>query len=405
MSDTPDDGVRARPVGHKPAGRARSLLLDVRVLRVGFQVGVLALVGGLLFWLNDNLGVNLRSQNLNLSFDYLDRQAGFSFAYSPFSPADSILDALLAGLRNTIIVAAVGMVLTLILGTLVGIGRLSSNWLVRKAAGTYVETFRNLPPLLVVLFTNTILLLSLPTGSMENATEVGDWLVLSVRGIGLVSAQDGGDLGPYLMLLAVTGVVAVGVGRWRGWQEARTGQPARRWAWGLAPWLATAAVGFVALGGPIGLSHPRPVPPSQIVGGTAMSLPYVAVLVGLVLYTASHVAEIVRGSILSVPTGQNEAATAIGLTSPQRLRYVVLPQAFRVAVPPLINQGLNLTKNTSLGVVVGYAEVMYVAETVVGNNSPAIQTYLVVMGMYLVLSLLISAVGNVANWRLRQVDR
>jgi general L-amino acid transport system permease protein len=131
----------------------------------------------------------------------------------------------------------------------------------------------------------------------------------------------------------------------------------------------------------------------------------VAVLVGLVLYTATHVAEIVRGSILAVPKGQTEAATAVGLTTAQRLRYVVLPQAFRVAVPPIINQFLNLTKNTSLGVAVAYAEAMYVTRAAIGNGSPAIQSILVVMGMYLVVSLAISLVANLANRRLRLVER
>jgi general L-amino acid transport system permease protein len=152
------------------------------------------------------------------------------------------------------------------------------------------------------------------------------------------------------------------------------------------------------------LSRPEVVGRS-IEGGVVMGLPFVAVLVGLVLYTATHVAEIVRGSILAVPKGQTEAATAVGLTTGQRLRYVVLPQAFRVAVPPIINQFLNLTKNTSLGVAVAYAEAMYVTRAAIGNGSPAIQSILVVMGMYLVVSLAISLVANLANSRLRLVER
>lgn len=389
---------------HGDMNLARRLVRDVRVLRVAFQVAVLGLVAGFIFWLNDNLRINQNKLGTDLSFDFLDRQAGFPIAHSSFSSADSVFAALLAGLRNTIVVAVVGMVLTLVVGTLLGIGRLSGNWLVRKVAGTYVETFRNLPPLLVVLFVNTLLLATLP-GSMAEATDVGGWLLMSVRGVGLVSLQDGGDLGAYLVLLTVLVVASLAVWMLRRRHERRTGEPARGWAFSFLPALGIAVVGFLALGGPIELSHPEPAGPSQISGGAAMTLPYVAVLIGLVLYTASHVAEIVRGSILAVPPGQNEAATAVGLSTAQRLRYVVLPQAFRVAVPPLINQGLNLTKNSSLGIAVGYAEVMYVAETVIGNGNPAIQTFLVVMAMYLVLSLVISAVGNVANRRLQVVER
>jgi general L-amino acid transport system permease protein len=136
-----------------------------------------------------------------------------------------------------------------------------------------------------------------------------------------------------------------------------------------------------------------------------MGLPFVSVLVGLTLYTSSHVAEIVRGSILAVPRGQAEAATAIGLSNSQRLRYVVLPQAFRIALPPIINQFLNLTKNTSLGVAVAYSEALYVTNTVIGNGDPAIQSMLLVMSLYLVLSLAISLVANLANHRLRLVER
>jgi general L-amino acid transport system permease protein len=400
------DTTQARPAGDQPADRARvgSLVRDQRVLRVLFQAGVLAVVGGLLFWLNDNLRVNLHNQGLDLSFDFLEQPASFPIAHSSFSPANDVWHALLTGLRNTLVVAVVGMLMTLVLGTLIGIGRLSGNWLVRKVAGTYVETFRNLPPLLVVLFVNTLLLATLPN-SLEDATDVGGVLLLSVRGVGMATLRGEDDAGTFLAVLAILALAAAGVWILRGVRERRTGTPARGARWALLPALALAVLAFVALGQPFEVSHPEATGPSQISGGAAMTLPYVAVLVGLVLYTASHVAEIVRGSILAVPRGQNEAATAVGLTGPQRLRYVVLPQAFRVAVPPLINQGLNLTKNSSLGVAVGYAEVMYVAETAIGNGSPAIQTFLVVMAMYLVVSLAISAVGNVANRRLRLVER
>ena len=152
------------------------------------------------------------------------------------------------------------------------------------------------------------------------------------------------------------------------------------------------------------LSHPE-VSGLSIEGGSKMGLPFVAVLVGLVLYTSSHVAEIVRGSILAVPKGQTEAAGAVGLTPSQRLRHVVLPQAFRIPPPPIINQFLNLTKNTSLGVAVAFAELMGVTNTVIGNGDPAIPSILVAMGLYLILSLTISLIANVAHHRLRLVER
>jgi general L-amino acid transport system permease protein len=273
---------------------------------------------------------------------------------------------------------------------------------VRRAAGAYVEIFRNVPPLLVIIFVNSLALATLPP--IQEADEYGGLLVVSVAEIGIVAPRADGSGWAYAALLLLAAVAAVVVGRWRARVEERTGAPARRWLWsgGLA---AVAVVGgYVALSAPVVLSRPE-VEGLSITGGARMGLPFVATLVGLVLYTSSHVAEIVRGSILAVPKGQTEAAGAIGLSSGQRLRHVVLPQAFRIATPPIINQCLNLTKNTSLGVAVAFAELMGVTTTVIGNGQPAIPAILVAMGLYLVVSLVVSLFANVANHRLRLVER
>jgi general L-amino acid transport system permease protein len=374
---------------------------DVRILRLAFQLGAVVAVGAFLAYLYDNLTANQRALGIETSFDFLDQQAGFRIAYSDFSPTGTVLEAMLVGLRNTITVALLGIVLTLILGTLVGIARLSSNWLVRRAAGTYVEAVRNVPPLLVIVFVNSALLATLPP--IDDPERVAG-LLLTVREIGVTVPVNGGGLWIYVGLLGAALAGAVALARWRASVEERTGRPARPWLWG-GGLVATVAVGaWLVLDAPVVLSRPEVVNRS-IEGGVALGLPFVAVLVGLVLYTATHVAEIVRGSILAVHKGQTEAATAIGLSTTQRLRYVVLPQAFRIAVPPIINQFLNLTKNTSLGVAVAYGEAMYVTRTVIGNGNPAIQSILVVMAMYLVVSLVISLVANLANRRLRLVER
>jgi general L-amino acid transport system permease protein len=374
---------------------------DVRILRVAFQVGAVVAVGAFLAYLYDNLTANQRALGIETSFDFLDQQAGFRIAYSDFSPSGTVLEAMLVGLRNTIIVALLGIVFTLIVGTLVGIARLSSNWLVRRAAGAYVEAVRNVPPLLVIIFVNSAFLATLPP--IDDPEHVAG-LLLTVREIGVTVPQGDGGVWIYVGLLVAALAGGVALARWRATVEERTGRPARPWLWG-GGLVAVVAVGaWFALDAPIVLSRPEVVDRS-IEGGVAMGLPFVAVLVGLVLYTATHVAEIVRGSILAVHKGQTEAATAIGLSTTQRLRYVVLPQAFRIAVPPIINQFLNLTKNTSLGVAVAYGEAMYVTRTVIGNGNPAIQSILVVMAMYLVVSLIISLVANLANRRLRLVER
>jgi general L-amino acid transport system permease protein len=374
---------------------------DVRILRLAFQVGAVVAVGAFLAYLYDNLTANQRALGIETSFDFLDQQAGFRIAYSDFSPSGTVFEAMLVGLRNTITVALAGIVLTLILGTLVGIARLSSNWLVRRAAGAYVEAVRNVPPLLVIIFVNSAALATLPP--IDDPDRVAG-VLLTVREIGVTVPRGDGGGWIYVGLLAAALAGAMALARWRATVEEHTGRPARRWLWG-GGLVAVVAVGaWFALDAPVVLSRPEVVD-RGIEGGVAMGLPFVAVLVGLVLYTATHVAEIVRGSILAVPKGQTEAATAVGLSTTQRLRHVVLPQAFRIAVPPTINQFLNLTKNTSLGVAVAYGEAMYVTRTVIGNGSPAIQSILVVMAMYLVVSLAISLVANLANRRLRLVER
>jgi general L-amino acid transport system permease protein len=371
---------------------------DVRVLRVTFQLAVLVAVVAFASYLYDNLLAN----DVELDFGFLDQQAGIRLAYTDLHPSDTVLAAILTGLRSTITVALLGIVLTLVLGTLIGIARLSGNWVVRRVAGTYVEVLRNLPPLLAIVFVNAAALASLPP--IQEANTIGDVLVVSVSEFGVVTLASDGNGWAYVAVLVLAVVVAVALGTWRRRVEARTGAPARAWLWGGAVVGAAAVIGYVALSAPVVLSRPR-VEGLSVVGGARMGLPFVAVLVGLVLYTSSHVAEIVRGSILAVPRGQTEAAAAIGLSPGQRLRHVVLPQAFRIATPPIINQCLNLTKNTSLGVAVAFAETMGVTNTIIGNGQPAIPAILVAMGLYLVLSLSISLVANVANHRLRLVER
>jgi general L-amino acid transport system permease protein len=377
---------------------------DVRVLRAAAQVAVVVAVVVFVAYLYDNLTANQRALGIDTSFDFLDQQAGFQIAYTDFRPSGTVLEAMTTALRNTLTVALVGVVASLVLGTMVGIARLSDNWLVQKVAGTYVEALRNVPPLLCVIFVNSVALTALP--EITDPLRIGGVLLLSVREVGVAVPRGDGFGGLYLALLALAVGGALLLGRWRTRVEERTGRPSRRWLLGGGLVVVVAVAGWFALDAPIVISRPDVTNGLSIEGGTKVGLPFVAVLVGLVLYTSTHVAEIVRGSILAVPRGQSEAATALGLSNAQRLRRVVLPQAFRIAVPPLINQALNLTKNTSLGVAVGYSELMYVTNTVIASGGkPAIQTILVAMGMYLVVSLCISLVANVANRRLRLVER
>lgn len=386
----------AGPARHPPPWR------DVRVLRALAQVAVVALVVVGFAYLWNNLADNLRRLGIRTDFEFLDQPAGFRIAGSEFRPSESVTAALRNGAKNTLLAAVVGIVLTTLLGTLLGVGRLSTNWLVRKAAAVYVETLRNIPPLLVIVFMSLAVLVPLP--SINRAYDFFGVLVVSNKGTGVVMPTAEPGATAFLVVMAFAAVGAGGLWTWRTRVEEATGTPHHRVLWSGGLLLVVGFVAFVVLGGPLGLSRPE-VEGRQVAGGITMLSGYLAVTAGLTLYTASHVAEIVRGSILSVPKGQSEAAQALALSEFQRLRFVILPQAFRVAIPPLINQYLNLTKNTSLGVAVGYAELTSIAFITIGNGKPAPQVVLLLMGAYLVFSLVISAATNAVNRRLRLSER
>ncbi|MDR9449835.1 MAG: ABC transporter permease subunit [Acidimicrobiia bacterium] len=374
---------------------------DVKVLRVVAQV-VVGVGAVLLFlFLGRNLNTNLTAANIPTDFEFLKQPAGVAVTGSDFRPSQPISDIILLGIKNTAALAVVGIPLLTILGTLVGIGRLSSNWLVRKSATVYVETLRNIPPLLVIIFTNAAVILSLPR--IQDAITPGDLFVISNRFLAIPWANAGENSGVYLAVLGVGILVSIVVWIWRTRKFDATGTPHHRFLWGTGVFLLFAIIGFYAVGKPYSLSRPVVVDGRIIEGGYQTVGPYIAVLLALVIYTASHVAEIVRGSIQAVAKGQTEAANALALSSFQRLRFVVLPQAFRIAIPPLINQFLNFTKNTSLAIAIGYAEVTLVVFQAIGNAKPAPQLILILMGAYLLFSLTISLLINFLNRRLQLV--
>ncbi len=290
--------------------------------------------------------------------------------------------------------------LTLLLGTLVGVARLSTNLLVRSAAGLYVETLRNMPPLLVIVFVNSAVFLELPV--IADPIELGV-LLLSNRELAAVSFVAGDSLGLYLLVVAASLVAAALLWGWRTRVNEATGAPHHRmrfaggrWPWGWWPATSCSTARSRCRTHAVGRG---------ITGGVAISIGFGAVVTGLVLYTSSHVAEIVRGSMQAVDRGQSEAADALGLTSAQRLRYVVLPQAFRIAVPPMINQFLNLTKNSSLAIAVGYAELSALTLVLISQANPAPQMVLILMTIYLAISIVISIIANMVNRRLQLVER
>ena len=373
---------------------------NVRVIRIALQILAVALVVGAFLYLGNNLRDELVSKNLPTDFGFLSQPTGVTIADSDFDPGSPVWRALHAGIKNTFLLPIVGIPLLTILGTLVGVARLSTNWLVAKAATVYVETLRNIPPLLIILFVFNAVILQLPP-PRDPATPL-DWFVISnlkITGPGVTTSTGAGALA----IIAVGGLVAGAiVWVWRTRYSEQTGQPSHRVVWGVGVFTVIVLFGYIVTGRPVSVSLPV-LDGRVITGGFGGLGAYFAVLIALVMYTASHVAEIVRGSILAVPRGQTEAANAIALTGFQRLRYVILPQAFRIALPPIINQYLNFTKNTSLAIAIGFAEITLITFQLIGNGYPAPQLILLLMGAYLLFSLSISALVNILNRRLQLV--
>ncbi|MGH3134110.1 MAG: amino acid ABC transporter permease [Gaiellaceae bacterium] len=369
---------------------------NARFLRIAFQAGFLLAVALLLLYLFANLTRNLDRLGIDTSFDYLSQPAGFAIPDSDFRSTESLFAALLVGAKNTLVVSFLGIVLATILGVVVGVGRLSDNWLVRRTAALYVETLRNIPVLLIILFWYLGVMLQLPPIGRAIEWEL---FVVSNRGLVGPGLRQTGDLLVFVVVAIAGLAVAAAVWRWRTRRFDRTGESHHRVLWSGGVVIMFLLSGYLAGGTPLAVSLPEGGELATT-GGFRLSPEYAALLIGLTLYTASHIAEIVRGSILAVPRGQTEAAEAVGLSGFDRLRFVVLPQAFRVAIPPVGNQFLNLVKNSSLGVAIAFPEVTRITRITISQGGPAPQAIVVLMGVYLVFSLSIALVTNLVNRRL-----
>jgi general L-amino acid transport system permease protein len=342
-----------------------------------------------------NLEFGVEEQGLDLSFDFLQQRAGFAIKEGvAYSPNESFLSAFLVGVVNTIRVALVGIVLATLLGLVMGVARLSSNWLVRKIALVYVEVIRNVPVLVQIIFWWGAVVLALPV--LEGGYSVGGAVFVSNRGTALPWFHLEPGVGWWAVFLGVGVVAAVLVWRWRTRMSERTGRPTRRLLWSAGTFLGIAVASFFLTGTPVQGDVPT-LERFGYEGGLQFSPEYTALLLGLVIYTGAFITEIVRGSIQAVSKGQKEAAEALGLTPGQQLRLVVLPQALRIAIPPLNSQYLNLTKNSSLALAIGYPEIVAVSSTIINQAGRATQILLLMMVTYLAMSLTISAAMNVLN--------
>ncbi|WP_338617199.1 amino acid ABC transporter permease [Pigmentiphaga sp. CHJ604] len=369
-----------------------------------YQAVALAAVAGLAWFLVSNTLANLAARNIASGFGFLGREAGFAIGETPirYDPQDTYARAILVGLLNTLRVAAAGIVLATILGTVVGIARLSRNWLVARLASVYVELMRNTPLLLQLFLWYALITETLPPA--RQALELLPGVFLSNRGIKLPLPADhlGFDLAAAGFGLAV--VLSLALAHWMRKRQQHSGdvRPIAHWVVALLVGLPLA--GWLAGGAPVQFDVPH-LQGFGFIGGATLTPEFTALLFGLVIYTAAFIAEVVRAGIQSVNRGQWEAAESLGLRRSKVLRLVVLPQALRVIIPPVTSQYLNLTKNSSLAVAIGYPDIVSIANTTLNQTGQAIEGVLIIMTVYLAVSLTISVLMNLYNRRMALVER
>jgi general L-amino acid transport system permease protein len=378
---------------------------DERFLRIFGQVVFLALLALLLGFLARNMLVALRQQGLALGFSFLRLTAGFDIGESPipFSRSSTYLRAFAVGLLNTVLVSFLGIVFATLLGVLVGVARLSTNFLVHWLARLYIEFLRNIPLLVLLIFWYTGVFLKLPR--VREALTLPGPVLLTNRGVAIPWGLPTESFPAFLGLLGLGTLLALIV--WGGLKlyGRRTGRPPLAFLWGFLTFAAVAVAGWIALPtAPLALDPPA-VQGLRMAGGRQLSPEFIALLSGLVLYTAAFIADVVRAGIQSVSRGQVEAARALGLNGFQMLRLVVFPQALRVIIPPLTGHYLNLAKNSSLAVAIGYPDLFSVSGTILNQSGRAVEVIALVMAIYLSISLLTSLFMNWYNRRIRFVER
>ena len=400
MSDaTVDPRFRRKP----PKRPLRLSWADERIRGIVWQLLVVGIVFSIIYWLWSNTVHNLEVRRIATGFGFLNREAGLPIAEHliPYDPTDTYLRALIVGVLNTLKVAVVGVILATIIGTFIGIARLSKNFLVSKIAGFYIEVVRDIPLLLQLLFWYTILQ-GLP--GPRQAFHPVEGVFLSNRGLRMPSLEWQGAHTAAALSVVVGIVLTWLYGRHARALQMADGQPRRVWPAAIALIVGLPIAVWLALGAPWTIDWPA-MRGFNFRGGMAISPEYAALLTGLVTYTAAFIAEVVRAGIQSVSLGQWEAAQALGLRSGSVLRLIVLPQALRVIIPPMTSNYLNLTKNSSLAVAIGYQDIVSIANTTLNQTGQAIEGIAIIMLVYLTISLSISLFMNWYNARIALVER
>jgi general L-amino acid transport system permease protein len=378
--------------------------LDPKKRAIFFQFITLCMVGLLAYYLISNTLYNLKKQNIATGLGFLHKASSFEIGESliHYSAASTYGRALIVGALNTLYVSFIGIIITIILGTFIGVARLSTNWLLSKLAAIFIEVFQDIPVLLQLFFWYALFYETLPTP--RHALHPLPGLLLCNRGVTFTVPKADPAHG-YMAIAFLAGCVIVYlIRRLAKKRQEQTGQ--------LFPIFRVSAVILLGLplatwwlaGAPTALNAPKLVG-FNFTGGLTFSPEFIALLLGLVLYTAAFVAEVVRAGIQSVSKGQTEAAMALGLRPGMVLNLVILPQALRVIIPPLTSQMLNLTKNSTLAVAIGYPDFVSVANTTINQTGQAIEGVALIMALYLIFSLLTSAIMNWYNKKAALVER
>ncbi len=382
-----------------------SLIYNPTFRAVVFQIIAIAALVFFFYTIVNNALTNLEARGIATGFDFLDQEAGFGIGLTliEYDETYSYGRTFVIGLLNTALVSFFGIILATIIGFIMGIARLSSNWLVSRFAAVYIEIFRNVPLLLQIFFWYFAVLQALP--SARQSLSLGEAIFLNVRGLYFPAPvfEAGSSVVIGALILGVIATVFVNI--WANNKQRLTGQqtPMGRIALGLCVGLPV--VVYFLMGSPITAQYPE-LKGFNFRGGVSIIPELAALLLALSIYTASFIAEIVRSGINAVSHGQTEAAMSLGLPRSRTLKLVVIPQALRIIIPPLTSQYLNLTKNSSLAMAIGYPDLVSVfAGTTLNQTGQAIEIIAMTMGVYLTLSLLTSALMNIYNRKVALVER
>ncbi|HVV42103.1 MAG TPA: amino acid ABC transporter permease [Nitrobacter sp.] len=349
-----------------------------------------------------NARTNLENQRIASGFGFMSGTAGFGVSQSliPYSESDTYTRVFVVGLLNTLLVSLVGIFFATIIGFLVGLGRLSPNWMVSRLSGGYVELVRNLPLLFQILFWYLAVLAALP--SPRQSVSIFGSVFLNNRGLVVPRPIPHEGLWPFLIAVAIAVAGSLVLGRYARHALFRSGRVVVVWPYVVGSLIGLPLIAELVFGIPLSFEMPV-LRGFNFAGGSRIIPELVALVLALSTYTAAFIAEVVRGGVLSVHKGQMEAGASLGLSRGATLRLIVVPQAMRVILPPLTNQYLNLTKNSSLAVAIGYPDLFSVfAGTTLSQTGQAIEVIAITMGVYLLISLVTSAIMSFYGWRINR---